>query len=401
MTEFNRRDALKATLAGTLAAMPLFRANPALAQAVRISLGVGLVNDGAPLVYQMQRASLFEQAARELGAAIETEYLNFPVLLRMLQGIAAGQLHFGMLGSTPNIRSLASPQPAIPIALAGGGLNFPIQVPPGSPIKKLDDLRGKTILTIAGSDLHLTLALMLKAHFGSDDFRALNITVRNINAVTELGRPQSGIDAIVSLNPLAAGAARAGDLVTLLNNDGTTGPAYDGPEGRGAGHVIASFRNTPFAPEAYYPHRIWWVVREDFLRQNPNVVVALLVANARAIQQLAAMSTDDVVTLAAENWLSDRESQRPYVEGILWRRRGWAWITEGDARSLVTLSQTTSIFQQALTGARVKEVMALGAQVARQAWERVGMQPPSAAFTDPAARDTRGRPVWDVANWQL
>jgi hypothetical protein len=30
---------------------------------------------------------------------IEAEYLNFPVLLRMLQGLAAGQLDIGMLGS--------------------------------------------------------------------------------------------------------------------------------------------------------------------------------------------------------------------------------------------------------------------------------------------------------------
>ena len=398
-----RRSLLNGALgAAAFAALPLFRASPSLAQALKITLGVGLVNDGAPLVFQMQRARLLEAAAQELGlGAIETEYLNFPVLLRMLQGIAAGQLQFGMLGSTPTIRNLAQQQPAVPIAIAGGGLNFPLQVPPGSPIKNLDDLRGKTVLTIAASALQLTLAHMLKAHFGSDDFRALNITIRNVNAVTELGRPQPGVDAIVSLNPLADGAERAGDLVTILNNNGTTGAGYDGPEGRGAGHTIRSFRNAPFAPEAYYPHRIWWVVREDFLAQNPKAVEALLVANARAIEQLAAMNTDQVIDIASAQWMSTREAQRPYVEGILWRRRGWSWITEGDARTLIGLSQTRSIFQQAITADTVRRVMALGGPVSRAAWERVGMKPPAATFTDPAARDVRGRPVWEIDQWQL
>jgi ABC-type nitrate/sulfonate/bicarbonate transport system substrate-binding protein len=399
-TALSRRSILGG--AAALAALPLFRASPSLAQALKITLGVGLVNDGAPLVFQMQRERLLEKAAEELGlGAIETEYLNFPVLLRMLQGIAAGQLQIGMLGSTPTIRNLAQQQPAVPIALAGGGLNFPLQVPPGSPIKNLDGLRGKMVLTIAGSDLHLTLAHMLKAHFGNDDFRALGITVRNINAVTELGRAQPGIDAVVSLDPLADSAQRAGDLITVLNNNGTTGPAYEGPEGRGAGHTIASFRNAPFAPEAYYPHRIWWVAREDFMRQTPNAVVALLVANQRAIDQLAAMNADQVIDIAAQHWMSTRESQRPYVDGILWRRRGWSWITEGDARTLIGLSQTRSIFQQAITAETVRRVMSIGAPLARQAWERAGMKPPMAAFTDPNARDVRGRPVWELEQWRL
>ena len=184
----------------------------------------------------------------------------------MLQGLAAGQLDIGMLGSTPTIRNLSQPNPAIPIAIAGGGIKFPLQVPPGSPIKKLDDLKGKTVLTIVGSDLHLVLNLMLQAHFGTDDPKALGITVKNIQAFAELTRAQPGIDAVLNVEPAAQGAVNSGQLVNLLLNDGTTGPAYDGPEGKGAGHKIASFVKTPFAPEAYYPHRIWWVAREEFLQ---------------------------------------------------------------------------------------------------------------------------------------
>lgn len=384
-----------------LAATPLLRASPALAQAVKMQMGVGLTNDGAPQVFAMQRERLLEKAAGELGITLEADYLNFPVLLRMLQGLAAGQLDIGMLGSTPTIRNLAQPDPAVPLMLAGGGIKFPLQVPPGSPIKKLDDLRGKSILTIVGSDLHLVLNLMLRAHFGTDDPRQLGITVRNIQAFAELTRAQRGIDAVLNVEPAAAGAVNAGELVNLVLNDGTTGPAYDGPEGKGAGHKVASFERTPFHAEAYYPHRIWWVAREEFVARNPKAVVALMVAIHRATEITARMTPDQVIDLASQDWFSDRAAQRPYVENILYRRRGWSWITEGDARTLVGLSQVNSIFQAPVSAEVVTRVLRRSAPLAKQAWEAVGRTPGPEAFTQAGTPDLRGKPHWDIESWSL
>jgi ABC-type nitrate/sulfonate/bicarbonate transport system substrate-binding protein len=384
---------------GALLGLPLFRASPALAAALKMMMGVGLTNDGAPLVFAMQRDKLLDQAANELGLQIDSEYLNFPVLLRMLQGLAAGQLDIGMLGSTPTIRNLSLPNAAVPLAIAGGGMKFPLQVPSNSPIKTLDDLKGKSILTIVGSDLHLVLNLMLQAHFGTDDPKALGITVKNIQAFAELTRAQPGIDAVLNVEPAAQGAVNAGELVNLLLNDGTTGPAYDGPEGKGAGHKIASFAKTPFAPEAYYPHRIWWVARPEFLQQNPKAIVALLMANERATRRVTRMTPDAVIDLASQDWFSDRAAQRPYVENILYRRRGWSWITEGDARSLVGLSKVKSIYQTALTGDGVKALMKLAAPLSREAWERLGKNPGPEAFLDIKTPDMGGLPVWEIDRW--
>jgi hypothetical protein len=187
--------------------------------------------------------------------------------------------------------------------------------------------------------------------------------------------------------------------VNLLLNDGTTGAAYDGPEGKGAGHKIASFAKTPFAPEAYYPHRIWWVAREEFLKRNPKAVTALLIANARATRIVTKMTPDAIIDMASQDWFSDRAAQRPYVENILYRRRGWSWITEGDARTLVGLSKTKSIYQQELTGELVKRTLQIAAPLSREAWERVGKDPDPAAFTDSKAADVRGLPVWEIARW--
>lgn len=396
----NRRTILKAGTLAALLAAPLFRASPALAQALKIELGIGLTNDGAPLVFAMQKDKLLEKAAHELGLTLDPEYLDFPVLLRMLQGLAAGQLDIGMLGSTPTIRNLALPNPAVPIALAGGGIKFPLQVPPGSPIKTLDDLKGKTVMTIVGSDLHLVLVLMLQAHFGTYDVKELGITVKNIQAFTELTRAQPGIDAVLNVEPAAQGAVNSKELVTLLRNDGSTGPAYDGPEGKGEGHTIASFAKTPFAPEAYYPHRIWWVVRQEFLQKNPKAIVALLIANQQAVKRVTQMTPDEVIDLAAKEWFSDREAQRPYVENILYRRRGWGWITEGDAKTLVGLSKVKPIYQTELTADLVKRAMTPASALAREAWERTGKEPQPAAFSEKAA-DLRGRPIWEIEQWSL
>jgi ABC-type nitrate/sulfonate/bicarbonate transport system substrate-binding protein len=384
---------------GSILGLPLFMASPALAQALKMTMGVGLTNDGAPLVFAMQREKLLEKAMQELGLQVDAEYLNFPVLLRMLQGLAAGQLDVGMLGSTPTIRNLALPTPAIPIANAGGGIKFPLQVPPGSPIKNLEGLKGKSVLTIVGSDLHLVLNLMLQAEFGTDDPKALGITVKNIQAFAELTRAQPGIDAVLSVEPAAQGAVNSGQLVNLLRNDGTTGPAYDGPEGKGEGHKIASFAKTPFAPEAYYPHRIWWVVREEFLQKNPKAVTALMIANQRACTLVTKMTPDAVIDMASQDWISDRAAQRPYVENILYRRRGWSWITEGDARTLVGLSKVKSIYQQELTADLVKRTLAKAAPLAREAYEKTGRFPDAAAFTDTKAGDIRGLPVWQMDRW--
>jgi hypothetical protein len=255
------------------------------------------------------------------------------------------------------------------------------------------------VLTIVGSDLHLVLILMLQAQFGTGDTKKLGITVKNIQAITELARAGPGIDAVLGVEPEAQGAVDDGALVTLLRNDGTTGPAYDGPEGKGDGHVIASFAKTPFSPEAYYPHRIWWVVRQEFLKDHPKAVLALLVANARAVKTVKAMSPDAVIDVASKEWLSDRKAQRPYVENVLYRRRGWAWITEGDALTLPGLSQVSAIFDHPLAGSRVKDLLRLGAPLAKEAWERVDRDPAPAVFIDSKAADIRGLPIWEIDRW--
>ncbi|MBK7081739.1 MAG: ABC transporter substrate-binding protein [Betaproteobacteria bacterium] len=399
MSRFNRRQFIAGATA--LATLPLFQASPAMAQALKLTMGVGLATEAGAITLKMQQDKLLEQACKELGIGeVETEFLSFPVLLRMLQGIAAGQLQFGALGSTPCIRALTGPDPVVPIALVGGGNVFPLQVPPNSPIRNLSDLKGKAVLTIVGSDLHLMFVRMIKAHFGVDDPKEVGITVRNMNALAELGRAQPGIDAVVSVNPTAATAERDGDMITLVRNDGKTGAAYRGPEGDGAGKTVATFSKTPFAPEAYYPHRIWLVARREFLASNPKAVTALLIANQRAVAALAKAGTAEIIRIGAPNWAGNTASQGDWIENVLWKRRGWSWITEGDARTLVDLSTTKAIFQKPLDPEEARKMFAAGADVSRAAYQATGSVPARAVFDDMKS-DVRGKPVWEAASWNL
>jgi ABC-type nitrate/sulfonate/bicarbonate transport system substrate-binding protein len=387
-------------LTAAFVASPVWRAAQA---AVNMPIGVGTHTNGGPLVLYMQEHGLIEAASKELGVDVMPEFQDFQALLRMLQGIAAGQLQYGMLGSTPNIRLLATPEPAIPIAIGGGGLDFPVQVKPDSPIRSMEDVRGKTVLTIVGSDLHLEWVNMLRAYFGTDDDGELGITTKNITAVTELYEPQEGIDVMVGLNPGSFGAQERGVLETLITNYGTTGIHYDGPEGKGAGHELAWFKNTPYYPEAFYPHRIWWVVRRQFLEEQPDAVTAFLAANHRAAKALTAMSPAEVVELVGNHWpeSASLDAKKDVVDVTLWRNRGWCWITEGDAETLVGLSKVKAIFETELTPDLVKSIMTQGADVTKRAYELVGSDPAREVIVDADASDVRGRPQWEAADWTL
>jgi ABC-type nitrate/sulfonate/bicarbonate transport system substrate-binding protein len=388
-------------LLAAIAGLPIVHASAALADAVALAIGGDTESDGAPLVAAMQGDELVTKAAEELRLSLELRFIDAPVATQMLQALLTGGIQIGTLDSTPLIRMLGSGNPPVPIALAGGGMNFPLMVPPNSPIHDLPGLQGTTVLTAVGADPHLVLARMLQAEFGHDDLQRLRITLRPIASIAELGRAPSGADTVMGVQPLGYAAERRGLLVTLLLNDGVTGPAWKGPEGDGAGHRARSFAKTPLAPEAYYPQRQWWVVRQDFLRANQDVVVAFLSANARAAAALGAAPAAKVIQVGGEQWAGEISDQERFVQRILWHRRGWAWITEGDVRTLVVLSGTKSLFEKELTADDMLRILKPAAPLTRKAWILAGARPALAAFTDPDADDIRGPPMWEIDKWKL
>ena len=132
----------------------------------------------------------------------------------------------------------------------------------------------------------------------------------------------------------------------------------------------------------------------------PKVVTALLIANQRAVSALVAAGTKEIIRIGAANWPGTPEAQSAWIDNVIWKRRGWSWITEGDARTLVGLSTTKAIYQTALDPEATRKLFALGADASRAAYEASGRLPPRSAFDD-MKRDVRGKPVWEADAWNL
>ena len=122
-------------------------------------------------------------------------------------------------------------------------------------------------------------------------------------------------------------------------------------------------------------------------------------ANARAVEALSAMPAAQLVSAYGKEFPGTPEGQAEHIEHVLWRRRGWPWITEGDVRTLAILSQTKALFPAPLAAADVRKVVALAADVTGTAWQAIGSKPARAAFDAKQPDDPRGRPVWEIASW--
>jgi len=125
-------------------------------------------------------------------------------------------------------------------------------------------------------------------------------------------------------------------------------------------------------------------------------VTAFLAANQQATAELSAMEPTCVTEINGDHWPQSAsvEARNAVVDVTLWYRRGWSWITEGDARTLVGLSEKKEIFETPLSAVRVREILAAGSAVTQAAFEQAASVPAPEVFTDPAASDVRGLPQW-------
>ena len=271
----------------------------------------------------------------------------------------------------------------MPLAIVGGGNNFPLQVPPGSPIKNLDDLKGKTVLTIVGSDLHLVLVLMVKAHFGIDDPKDVGITVRGNNAITELERAPSGVDAVLSLAPQAVvaeatrrprhPAAQRRAHRRRLRRPGRQGRRQEDRELR---------QDAVCARGLLSASHLDGRAGQDYLRENPKVVTAMMIANQRAVSALTAAGTAKIIRIGAPNWPGT-----PEAAGRVDRQRdtGSAAAGRGSPKAMrarsVGLFTTKAIYQTALEPEATANYSARCRSVSRAAYEATGRMPPRARST--------------------
>jgi ABC-type nitrate/sulfonate/bicarbonate transport system substrate-binding protein len=378
----------------------------ALAQgrkALKISIGrIPWAAGNSPMSQYLIENKLVEKRAAELGYDLTIDWREYPTALPMVEAMVGNNLDIGMWGNTPIIRAIASGLPISPLVVGEGHLRFLITVRKDSPIRKAQDLAGKTIGVSLGGDPQSALTQMLKFELGVKDvMKEAGIKYINMPTHAQAASVPNGVDATCTISP-AYFAAQASGTTAIMNSFGYTEDHYDGPAGKGAGHLLPSARKSPFFPDGYYLHRSFWIGRNAVIEQHPQAVVAFLVAQQEAVAALTAMDAGAVSQMVKAYWKLDPQAGAKVVKDDVLFSRGWSWPTEKDALAILESSKYMADNKQiprALSWAKVREQFERTAPLVQQAYERLDRKPAAAEFLRTDVADLRGRPVWEIAQW--
>ena len=319
----------------------------------------------------------------------------------MVEAFVGGNLDLGIWGNTPIIRGIAQEQPWSVMNIGEGHLRFVIATRADSPIRKPEDLKGKTIGALLGGDPYNALSQMLLGELGSGDPKALGINIVNTPTQAQAASLPRGMDASVVILPALLKAQKEIGTTAIINSFGYTEAHYDGPLGKGAGHKVPSVEKSQFYPDGYYLHRSFWVVRNALVDAHPDVIVAFAVAQQQALADLKKKPAAEVSQIVKKYWGLEPEDGAKVVEDELLFIRGWIWPTEGDAGALLSVSQFMTqggMIEKPLTWAQVKKSMEKTAPLLKQAFDLTGSTGGD-AFAAKDAKDIRGLPVWEAAKW--
>lgn len=381
---------------------------PRLAQsqgrkALKISIGrIPWAAGNSPMTQYMIENKLLEKRATEFGYDLTIDWREYPTALPMVEAMVGNNLDIGMWGNTPIIRAIASGLPISPLVVGEGHLRFLITTRKGSPIRNAQDLRGKTIGVSLGGDPQSALTQMLKFELGVQDvMKEAGIKYVNMPTHAQAASVPTGVDATCTISP-AYYAAQASGTVAIMNSFGYTEDHYEGPAGKGAGHLLPSVKKSQFYPDGYYLHRSFWIGRNALIDQHPQAVVAFLVAQQEAVAALSAMDPGAVSQLVKAYWKLEPEAGAKVVKDDVLFSRGWSWPTEKDALAILESSRymaDNKQIEKALTWDTVRTRFQRTAPLVKQAYDRLGSKPAAAEFMRTDVADLRGRPVWDIDKW--
>jgi ABC-type nitrate/sulfonate/bicarbonate transport system substrate-binding protein len=319
----------------------------------------------------------------------------------MVDAIVSNNLDMGMWGNTPIVRALAGGLPISLMVVGEGHLRLLVVTKNGSPIRNLQDLRGKTVGLQLGGDPYFAFTQILRYELGNTDPRSFGMRVVNTPTLALAAQVPTGRDAASAVYPAYLAAESTG-TVGVMNSFGYTESYYEGPLGKGAGILLPSVKDSPFYPEGYYLHRAFWVVHNHLVEKHPKVVLAFITAQQQAVSALAAMDPGAVSQLVKQYWKLDPEQGAKVVKENWLYVRGWSWPTESDARAPLKISEFMAqegMIEQPLSWKRVKAAFEPTAPLNKQAYELLGSKPAEAVFTQTGTPDLRGLPVWQMDRW--
>lgn len=398
-----RRRALQLLSAGAaLAAAPRFARAQGNKQTFKLSIGrIPWAAGNSPMTQYMINNKLFEKHASALGYDLTVEWREYPTALPMVEAIVGNNLDMGMWGNTPIIRAISNKLPISLMVVGEGHLRFVIATRKGSPIRTIQDLKGKTVGTLLGGDPYNALSQMLRHELGSANPKDHDIKIVNMTTLAQAAQVPTGTDATCAIYPAYLAAEPTG-TVAVMNSFGYTEGYYEGPLGKGAGIQLPSVKKSAFFPDGYYLHRSFWLAHNNVVEKHPNVVVAFLSAQQEAVAALTAMDPGAVSQLVKDYWKLDAEAGAKVVKDDVLFARGWSWPTENDARAVLETSKylvDNKVIEAPLQWAQVKGAFERTAPLVKQAYERLGSKPAAAEFMRTDVSDLRGMPLWQMNQW--
>jgi ABC-type nitrate/sulfonate/bicarbonate transport system substrate-binding protein len=357
----------------------------------------------SPVTHYMMQNKTFEKFAAEAGYDVTADYRDYPSAAPMVEALVSANLDFGMWGNTPIVRLIAQNQPLQVVSVGEGHFRFILATRKGSPIRNLADLKGKTVGALLGGDPYNVLSQMLRFELGNPDPKAHGITVVNTPTQAQAATIPTGMDAAVLIHPAYLKAHAELGTVGIVNSFGYTEPHYRGPAGEGAGHLMPNVKKSPFWPDGYYLHRSFWIGHSNFIKSHPAIVTAFVLAQQDAVARLSAMDPKQVSEMARKYWELPPELGAKVVEDEVLFARGWCWPTEGDARAVLDTSKFMvegKMIAKPLDWSQVKNAFSLTAASLREAYDKSGRKPDTAAFVAADAKDLRGLPAWEISRWK-
>ena len=392
-----------AALAGTaLIGAPAIVQAQGSRRALKVSIGrIPWAAGNSPMTQYMINNKMLEKRAAEFGYDLTVDWREYPTALPMVEAMVGNNLDMGMWGNTPIIRGLSSGLPISLMVVGEGHLRFLLTTRKDSPIRNVQDLRGKTIGVSLGGDPQSALFQMLRYEFGVTDIKETGIKFVNMPTHAQAASVPNGVDATCTIYP-AYLAAQASGTVAIANSFGYTEEHYEGPLGKGAGILMPSVKKSPFFPDGYYLHRSFWILRNALADQHPNVVLSFIIAQQEAVAALSAMDAGSVSQLVKEYWKLDAVQGAKVVKDDVLFSRGWSWPTENDARAVLESSKymvENKVIEKPLSWNQIKGAFQRTAPLVKQAYDKLGAKPASTEFLRTDAADLRGRPVWEMDKW--
>lgn len=393
-----------AAFAGAALASPYVALGQGALQPAKISVGrIPWAAMNAPITQYMIENKLFEKRAAELGYQLTVDWRDYPTALPMVEAIVGNNLDMGMWGNTPIIRAISAKLPISLVCVGEGHQRIVIATRKGSPIRTIDDLKGKTVGTLLGGDPYNALTQMLRWNLGSANPKDNGIRLVNIPTLAQAAQVPNGLDATSAFYPAFLAAQANGTSTAVANSYGYTEDYYDGPLGKGPGILIPTVKQSPFFPDGYYLHRSFWLLNNAVAEKTPKVALAFLLAQQDALTALNDMHNAGAVSqLVKSFWQLDAPEGAKVVDEDVLTIRGWSWPTENDARAVLEVSKylvESKAIEKPLAWAQVKGAFERTAPVVKEAYDRLGLKPDPSEFTRTDTPDLRGKPVWQMDQW--